>query len=184
MNIWRRIIRQTRREYSAGARLVAISGEALVFVIAIPALLYWLSTVGEDRWRFRSSHALSVFSLILAALGLLLGLWTVWVQYRHARGTPVPIMATKKLLTNGPYALCRNPMLLGTILYYAGVSTYISSFVAVLGTVLFSVLMTVFVKFVEEKEMSLRFGDEYLRYMRRTPFIIPRLFFSSKRSGS
>jgi len=183
MDLWRHMIRHTQREYSAGARLAAISCEALVFVVAIPALLYWLSTLGGDRWRFRPSHAFSVFCLILAALGLFLGLWTVWAQYRHARGTPVPIKATKKLLTSGPYSLCRNPMLLGTILYYAGMSTCTSSFAAILGTVLFSVLMVVFVKLVEEKEMSLRFGDEYSRYMRRTPFIVPRVIFPGRRPG-
>jgi protein-S-isoprenylcysteine O-methyltransferase Ste14 len=184
MDIWHYISRQTRKEYSAGARLAAISGEALVFVIVIPALLYCSSTVGDDGWRFESSQTFSVFCLILAALGLFLGLWTVWVQYRHARGTPVPIMATKKLLTDGPYSLSRNPMLLGTILYYAGVSAYTSSIVAILGTVLFSVSMIVFVKLVEEREMSLRFGEEYSSYVQQTPFIIPRLFSSRKKSGS
>jgi protein-S-isoprenylcysteine O-methyltransferase Ste14 len=184
MDLRRYMITHAQREYSAGARLAAISCEGLVFVVAIPALLFWLSTLGGDRWRFRSSHAFSVFCLALAVLGLSLALWTVWAQHRHARGTPVPIMATKKLLTTGPYSLCRNPMLLGTILYYAGISTCTTSFVAMLGTVLFSVFMFVFVKLVEEKEMSLRFGDEYARYMRTTPFIVPRLIFPGRRPGS
>ena len=181
MDLRRRIITQTQREYSARARLAAISGEAMVFVVAIPALLYWLSTLGGDRWRFRSSFAFSVFCLILAVLGLSLALWTVWAQHRHARGTPIPIMATKKLLTTGPYSLCRNPMLLGTILYYAGISICTTSFLAMLGTVFFLILMIVFVKLVEEKEMSLRFGDEYSRYVRTTPFIVPHLIFPGRR---
>jgi len=147
----------------------------MVFVVAIPALLYWFSTFGGDRWRFGSPRSLMVLSLVVAVLGLLLALWTVWAQYRYARGTPIPIMATKKLLTSGPYSLCRNPMLLGTILYYTGISICISSFIAMLGTVVFSVIMVAFVKLVEEKEMLLRFGDEYSRYMGRTPFIIPRI---------
>ena len=184
MGIWHYISRQTQKEHSAGTRLAAICSEGLVFVIGIPALLYWSSTVGGDGWRFESSQAFSLFCLILAALGLFLALWTVWVQFRHARGTPVPIMATKKLLTDGPYSLCRNPMLLGTILYYAGVSAYLSSVVAILGTVLFSVSMFVFVKLVEEREMSLRFGEEYTSYVQQTPFIIPRLFSSRKKPTS
>jgi protein-S-isoprenylcysteine O-methyltransferase Ste14 len=181
MELWRDMITIAQREYSARARLAAIGCEALVFVVAIPALLYWLSTLGGDRWRFRSSHAFLVVCLILAVLGLSLALWTVWTQHRHARGTPVPIMATKKLLTTGPYSLCRNPMLLGTILYYAGISTWTTSFIAMLGTVLFTILMIIFVKLVEEKEMLMRFGDEYSGYVRRTPFIVPRLIFPGRR---
>jgi protein-S-isoprenylcysteine O-methyltransferase Ste14 len=36
------------------------------------------------------------------------------------------------------------------------------------------VLLT-YIKLAEEKEMIARFGEEYLAYRRRVPFIIPRL---------
>ena len=115
------------------------------------------------------------FCLVLATLGLWLGLWTVWVQFRYARGTPVPVMATKKLLTDKPYSFCRNPMALGTFVFYFSIATLTSSFRAVLAVVIFASLLIVYIKLVEEREISLRFGGEYLRYKRSTPFMIPRL---------
>ena len=175
MNLWQHIARLARKEYSAGARLVAMAGESLVFVFGIPASLFWLSAAGSDRWRFKSSPALSVICLVAAALGLLLALWTVWEQFHHARGTPVPIMATKKLLTDKPYSLCRNPMVLGTLIFYFGIAVFTSSYKPMLAVFLFGLFLTAYVKLVEEKEMALRFGDEYSRYKQSAPFIFPRL---------
>ena len=151
--------------------------ESLIFVFGIPAFLFWLAATGSDRWRFKSSPALLVLCLVLAALGLCLALWTVWVQFRHARGTPVPIMATKKLLTDKPYSFCRNPMALGTLVFYFSIATVTSSFKPVLAVIVFALFLIAYIKLIEEKEMTLRFGDEYARYKQSTPFIIPR--FSS-----
>ena len=156
--------------------------ESLIFLFGIPAFLSWLSAAGGERWRFRSSPVLSAFCLVLAALGLLLALWTVWVQFRHARGTPVPVMATKKLLTDKPYSFCRNPMVLGTLVLYFSIAIYTSSFEPVLAVFLFSVFLLTYVKLVEEKEMVLRFGEEYSRYKQSTPFIIPRLSLFRRKS--
>jgi protein-S-isoprenylcysteine O-methyltransferase Ste14 len=175
VKIWPRLIRQARKEYSARARLAALACESAVFVFAIPGFLFWLSTVGEDSWRFELPAKLWICFLFLAALGLGLGLWTVWVQFHHARGTPVPIMATKKLLADGPYSLCRNPMAFGTIVCYFSIGIVSESFLAVLAVVAFALFLVVYIKVVEEKEMTMRFGDEYARYRQTTPFIIPRI---------
>ena len=181
MNLWQHVARLARKEYSVGARLAAMAGESLVFVFGIPASLFWLSAGGSDRWRFKSSPALSVICLVAAALGLLLALWTAWVQFHHARGTPVPIMATKKLLTDKPYSLCRNPMVLGTLMFYFGIAVFTSSYKAVLAVLLFALFLIAYARLVEEKEMALRFGDEYSRYKQSTPFIIPRLSMLRKK---
>lgn len=175
MNPWQLFVRLARKEYSARARVLAMAGGSLIFVFGIPACLLWLSATGSDHWRFESSPALSALFLVIGALGLVLALWTVWVQFHLGRGTPIPVMATQKLLTDKPYALCRNPMVLGTLVYYLGFAALTSSYKAVLAVLLFAVFLLIYVKLVEEKEMALRFGDEYSRYKQSTPFIIPRL---------
>jgi hypothetical protein len=43
MDIWKHVIRQTAKEYSAKTRLVVIGFAGLVFVAAIPAGLFWIS---------------------------------------------------------------------------------------------------------------------------------------------
>jgi protein-S-isoprenylcysteine O-methyltransferase Ste14 len=175
MNISERFPRLARKEYSPRARLTAMACESLIFVFGIPACLVGIASTGGERWRFELSPPLMAVSLALAALGLSLGLWTVWVQFRYARGTPVPGMATKRLLTAGPYSLCRNPMALGTFVFYFGIATAISSLGAVLAVAVFTIALLAYIKLIEEKEVSFRFGDEYVRYRQSTPFIIPRL---------
>jgi protein-S-isoprenylcysteine O-methyltransferase Ste14 len=39
----------------------------------------------------------------------------------------------------------------------------------------FSFVELSYIRLVEEQEMIARFGEEYLAYRRRAPFIIPRL---------
>ena len=102
-------------------------------------------------------------------------LWSIYVQFTRGRGTPVPVMATQKLIVRPPYSYCRNPMALGTIIAYLGLSVVAESLGAVLVVALGAVALLAYIRLVEEKEMVARFGEAYLAYRRRVPFIIPRL---------
>jgi protein-S-isoprenylcysteine O-methyltransferase Ste14 len=73
-------------------------------------------------------------------------------------------------------------MALGTLVFYFGIAALTSSFTAVLAVLLFAVLLIAYLKFVEERELTLRFGDGYERCRRSTPFIIPRLSLRRGRS--
>jgi len=85
-------------------------------------------------------------------------------------------MATQKLLISGPFKQCRNPMTLGTILLYLGVSIIAGSLSALVIVVLLMSLLMLYLKNIEEKELEIRFGEDYLKYKSKTPFIIPRTF--------
>jgi len=74
-------------------------------------------------------------------------------------------------------------MALGTIMLYFGIAIFAASFTAVLAVVVFALLLLTYIRLVEEKEMSLRFGDEYSQYKQRIPFIIPRLWPPGKMPG-
>lgn len=38
---------------------------------------------------------------------------------------------------------------------------------------IFTVIILLYTRFIEEKELEIRFGDEYLSYKKGTPFFIP-----------
>jgi len=85
----------------------------------------------------------------------------------------VPKVATQKLVTNGPYAYSRNPMTLGALLVYLGIGVWMGSGVVIALTVIvFSGLLT-FIYVHETRELTERFGNEYLEYRKRTPFLCP-----------
>jgi len=180
MSIWNWIIRQAKKEYSRQARLAAIAFEAFIFLIIIPSLLVYLSILENGRISKSECSVFLVIGGFIAMCGISLAFWTMWVQFHKARGTPIPIMATKKLLTNKPYSFCRNPMALGTILLYIGISIIARSYLSVGATIVITLFLIVMIKLFEEKEMALRFGESYMRYKKETPFLIPRVHWLRK----
>jgi len=180
-----RFIKQAQHEYSPRQRLVALLFEAIFFVILIPAGLAAASTP-LDRWLGLPrlgigilhsavvSTSATLVGLLLILIGWPLALWAIFIQFTEGRGTPVPLMATQKLITDGPYAYCRNPMALGAILAYVGVSLCLGSLAAVGLVLALSTVLLMYIRRAEENEMEARFGPAYLAYRQRTPFLIPR----------
>ena len=52
--------------------------------------------------------------------GLFFLVWSVTAFWFVGRGTPVPIVSPTKLVTGGPFKYTRNPIKLGTTLFYFG----------------------------------------------------------------
>lgn len=150
------------------------SGLALMALLALG--IGWMS---EGWMSFRLGWLNQVVGSALFAGGLALVIWSVHIQYRLGEGTPAPRVATQRLVTQGPYACTRNPMTLGAFGLYFGIGIWMGSgVVAVLTIIIFSGLLT-FIHFHETRELAGRFGEEYLQYKRRTPFLLPRC----RRSG-
>jgi protein-S-isoprenylcysteine O-methyltransferase Ste14 len=116
-------------------------------------------------------------NIIVGAIAIVMGgffaFWTIMAQIKLASGTPFPMLPTKKLLIIGPFRFCRNPMTLGTIIAYSGVAILAGSYTAVLVVVVFSLMLLAYLKLIEEEELEMRFGQEYLEYKKATPFILP-----------
>lgn len=88
----------------------------------------------------------------------------------------MPINPPQELITTGPYAYSRNPMMLGIFLMLFGTGFFIGSLaLTVIFTPLFVLLMSVYAKLVEEKELELRFGQPYRDYKKRVPMYLPLL---------
>jgi protein-S-isoprenylcysteine O-methyltransferase Ste14 len=65
-------------------------------------------------------------------------------------------------------------MALGAIVMYMGVAVLFGSIGALMLVLLGAGGLLAYIKHVEEKEMEIRFGQEYMQYKRRTPFLVPR----------
>jgi protein-S-isoprenylcysteine O-methyltransferase Ste14 len=83
---------------------------------------------------------------------------------------------TKRIVADDIYKRTRNPMSLGFYLLALGTgfitgSTFVT-LVVVLGLIPSHIL---FIKYFEEKELELRFGESYLEYKKQVPFLIPRI---------
>ena len=161
-----------------GRKALGLAVGGATFLAAIPAALA-LASPPLDAW-LRLPRALpEPLNLVVAppliSLGLFLTAWSGLVQLRVGEGTPVPAIPTRRLVTSGPYALCRNPMLLGSTVYYLGIGFLLNSISTMMLVALFLATSVVYIKLVEERELEERFGREYVEYKRRTPFLIPSL---------
>lgn len=181
-NIRDRLLEQARREYSPKQRTVVLVVAVAIFLLILPGSLILLGRA-VDRWLGLPKLALALLNPIFGGLvtlsGWLFGLWSVYVQFTIGRGTPVPLMATQKLIVQPPYSYCRNPMALGAIVMYLGVAIWIGSPGAAFLVLIGAAVLLTYIKIIEEKEMEIRFGREYLEYKSRTPFLFPR--FRGKR---
>lgn len=142
----------------------------LMFVLLIPTLM-WLASGQPELcaipvWKM-------VMSIVFAVLGLSLSVWSIVYMRRKGDGNPMDAFGhevaprTKHLMTEGPYRLCRNPMLTGSFVYYAGVCICLWTWQASLVFIGFIIIMLLQVC-SEEKRLRRDFGEEYEAYCRRT----------------
>jgi protein-S-isoprenylcysteine O-methyltransferase Ste14 len=173
-----KFLNQAKHEYSPRERIAALMIEGVFFLGILPGAIVYFSPRLDHQFEW-PSLALGMINLVLGCgfvvAGILLAWWAIYVQFTIGRGTPAPLMATQQLIIQKPYTYCRNPMALGTIVAGLGVAILIGSISAVGLVLTFAVLLLGYIKFLEEKEMELRFGEAYREYRKQTPFIIPRL---------
>ncbi len=111
---------------------------------------------------------------IMTAGALLCG-WCV-ARFFRARGTPVPLNPPKELIVNGPYTWVRNPMVTGVLGALFGLGLLLHSIgVALIWTPAYVLVHVVELKWVEEPELTRRFGAAYTEYKARVPMFIPWL---------
>ena len=157
-------------------RILALVIGALIFPITIPVLLIFILPHVDDYFGIGSFFyglGNSIIGIIAIIIGGIVAIWTIVIQVTLASGTPFPMLPTKKLLIVGPFKYCRNPMTLGTIMAYAGIAILIGSFTALLAVAILAAILIGYLKLIEEKELQMRFGSDYIEYKKKTPFIIP-----------
>jgi protein-S-isoprenylcysteine O-methyltransferase Ste14 len=147
-------------------------------ILYVIIALFILASFWVDRWLalpvFRFTWwGIGLFVLLLL-LGFVIDAWII-VTFRRASGTPMPFKPPPKLITTGIYAHVRNPMAIAGILIGEGLGFLLGSLSLILIFIpLLTLLGFLYLKAVEERELELRFGKEYLEYKKRVPMFIPK----------
>lgn len=168
----------TRNRYFMYAKVLITLCGVYLLILYLPNLLI-KSYLSIDPLNFdeliSQLAGWRVFSL-LGLIGLILYLWTVFIQLKRGLGTPIPLLPPEKLLIKAPYSYCRNPMVLGAIIYYFSICAFMGSWDASYIIAPVAMLLLVYAKFYEEGELESRFGEPYIDYKKQTPFLIPRIW--------
>ncbi len=167
------------KEYPLWARILfsALVGGTL-FVFLIPYFLIVVFPGLDVKFGFPPLDFgpwNEILGILMAITGFAFAFSTVYSQFSRASGTPIPVMATQKLLVDGVYQYCRNPMVFGTLLGYLGIAIVVGSISSILAVLIFGGLLLTYVKKVEEQELEARFGQAYVDYKSQTPFLFPRM---------
>jgi protein-S-isoprenylcysteine O-methyltransferase Ste14 len=142
---------------------------ALAVIIALSLGVDWLLGFPKlfgGYWNLISG-------LPVLAIGLFFVLWSNW-HFLRVKGTPVPFNPPPKLVTTGPYAYARNPMVTGVLVVLFGLGLLLKSISL---TFIFTPLFVLFnaweLKAIEEPELEQRLGKEYVEYKKRVPMFFP-----------
>ena len=126
----------------------------IIFIVGIPFVMYLAS--GSPNLAEISLIQLLIL-IILAIFGIGLSIWSIVYMKNVGKGNPFDAFnhevapRTTSLMTDGPYGICRNPMLLGVFIYHFGVLIALLSFGAVIIFLIEILIMTVQVKKEEQR---------------------------------
>ena len=149
----------------------------IIFIIGIPFVMYLaagspnLAEIGLIQW---------VILLILAIVGIGLSVWSIVYMKNVGGGNPFDAFnhevapRTSSLMTEGPYGICRNPMLLGVFIYHVGVLIALLSLGAFIVFIIEILIMNVQVK-KEEQRLKKDFGKDYTEYVHNSNRFLPRM---------
>jgi protein-S-isoprenylcysteine O-methyltransferase Ste14 len=143
-------------------------GFVLVF---LPARVLSWSGAGQPA----AIGPVQVAGMVVGALGAAIALSCILTFALVGRGTPAPFDPPRRLVVQGPYRLCRNPMYLGAGLALVGASLFYRSAPLLGYAGLFFLLTHLFVVSYEEPTLRRTFGTEYEAYCRRIKRWLPSL---------
>ena len=172
------------------AFLVALFTEMYGFPLTVYLLSGWLSSrfpeidfFAHDSghllevmfgWRanphFGPFHVLSNI-LIVAGFWLLASAWRVLYEAQRDR----------RLATTGAYGHVRHPQYIGFVVIMTG---FLLQWPTLVTLAMYPILVVMYALLGrrEEAEMAAQFGDEYRRYMQRTPRFFPRIHWHARQA--
>jgi len=178
MKLVDKLVEVSKNPLSPNNRFIAKAVPIFVFFIFFPVLFFILPNFVLDSWlnlpKLFSTSTRILLGGAMILLGVFFLLWTLKAQKEIGKGTPMPLMATQKLVIQAPYSFTRNPLAFGLINFYFGISIAIGSISSSIIILVFSTLILVYIRNIEEKELEQRYGADYAAYKKVTPFLMPQ----------
>ena len=172
-----------RRVHSKRAveRITRIMHVILIITVIAP-LLFAIFNLSENIYNF--DQILNIQSLpfpsILTKIGVVMIIIGVVVMVVAQTlllgfGDGLALLSlSKKLTVNVLYERSRNPMILGDFLIGVGLGLLTgSTFFTLFMLLVYFPAIIFWLKYVEEYELEMRFGESYKEYKQQVPFLIP-----------
>jgi protein-S-isoprenylcysteine O-methyltransferase Ste14 len=153
-------------------------GAPLLLGLFYPGLTHFDELVGLKALPWK------IFFLVLGIILAIPGLYFLTITNKLLRALGSGANAfrlTKRIVTEDVYKRTRNPMSLGFYLWILAVGLVSgSTFITLTALLGFIPAHIFFLKYFEEFELELRFGETYLGYKKSVPFLIPNFSMPKK----
>lgn len=138
-----------------------------VLLVGLGAAAYLLGRWWPLAWPGLDDLPARIIGYCILAGGVVLMAWSV-LAFRRARANILPHKAATSLITDGPFAIWRNPIYMADALLLAGLGQLALNiwFVAAAGVFAAAVLMLAILP--EERHLEAKFGQAYVDYKART----------------
>jgi protein-S-isoprenylcysteine O-methyltransferase Ste14 len=157
------------------SKFVSLTIGAIFFLFILPGIFYLIADLTSISIDVTPTIKFPI-AIMSSGIGLFFFVWATWSQLKIGGGTPAPNAPTQRLVVVGPYKYTRNPIEFGAIWYYLGFGSIIGTMYHGLICMLLGLVVgSVYHKFIEEKELLQRFGNDYAEYKKQTPFLFPRI---------
>ena len=152
----------------------------IICVWTITLVLFPWIILDAFEFQVDSSQWMKIASYSLFILFSGLGLWSSFVMVKNGEGTPLPVDQTKKLVVSGPYKYVRNPMAVAGIGQGLAISLFLSSIHILVYCLIGGLVWQFVVRPLEEKNMFIRFCEEYEKYLAKVNLWLPNFRKNSK----
>lgn len=142
-----------------------------VFLVAIPwAISQARGVIGLEFLFFPPQRLLGMLGFGLTGM---VAAWATLTVAVVGRGTPLSFDAPRRLVTVGPYAWMRNPLLMSGVGFGIAAAVYTGALLAALYAVLAGVGWQLLIRSGENRELERAFGREYEAYRRHVRYWLP-----------
>lgn len=170
-------------DITGGKRVFGTAVSLFIVGIVVPAI-FWLVSAGLDQTFGLTRLVGQPWSSIIAATAALIGVsWILWAwSYLLFVGQGLPLEVfgralhpTQVLVTTGPYAYTRNPMVLGLLFILLAVAFFRGTASGFALVVVVGLIVWLQLAVFEERALVKRFGADYEKYRHNVPLLFPRL---------
>lgn len=105
--------------------------------------------------------------------GAVLAFSGAYYLVRRGEGTPLPLDPPRRMVVAGPYAHIQHPIFLGVLAMAFGEGLWFRSPSLIVYALLLTVLINLYVVYVEEPGLAKRFGQDYHAYRNAVPRWFP-----------
>jgi protein-S-isoprenylcysteine O-methyltransferase Ste14 len=155
---------------SPGLRTIAYAVVVLgIFLGYLPWQVLQLDAVIAEYLSTILTYSGVALLLVGAALTFSGAYYLVW----RGEGTPMPLDPPQRMVVAGPYTRMQHPMMLGLFALSFGEAAWLRSPSLGVYAFVLTVLVNLYIVYVEEPALEKRFGEDYRAYRAAVPRWLP-----------